>query len=402
MRRTAGALADQALSSVTNVALTIVVAREVGPAGLGGFAVAYAAYLILVGLCRAVTCEPLLVRYDTGSWRAGAAAATGTALVAGTAGGFGLLAVAAVLGGPAGAALLPLALLLPGLLVKDAWRFVFVVAGRPGRALLNDGVWALGQAVALGWVVVAGRPSAGAFVAAWGLAALPAALFGAVQSGVWPAPLRARGWLREHRDLLPGYTVDFAARMGGRQIAFLTVGALAGLPALAAIRAAEVLFGALNVVLQAVPMLAVPPAVAAWRRSAAALRVLVRNLTAGLVALALGYGALALLVPDPVGRALVGETWSGAESVLLAQCALFVTIAAVAGPAVGLRALGDARRGATVRLLVVPLSVGLGAAGAWSAGASGALYGLALANLAGLVLWVRLFRRALTPVPQPV
>uniref|UniRef100_UPI001A954EA8 hypothetical protein n=1 Tax=Actinomadura roseirufa TaxID=2094049 RepID=UPI001A954EA8 len=119
-----------------------------------------------------------------------------------------------------------------------------------------------------------------------------------------------------------------------------------------------------------------------------------------LVALSLGYGTLTLLVPAGAGHAVAGASWALAGPVLPAECALFASIAAITGPALGLRAIGDARRGATVRLLVVPLSVTCGAGGAWLAGASGALYGLALANVVGLVLWRRQFARALADRPS--
>src|SRR5262245_15550550 len=118
--KSAWGLADQALSSATNVALTVVIAREVGAADLGAFGVAYAAYLILVGLSRAVCSEPLLVRHGQG----GARESTGIALSCGVVAGVLLYGVALVLGGRAGSALVPLALFLPALLLKDAWRYV--------------------------------------------------------------------------------------------------------------------------------------------------------------------------------------------------------------------------------------------------------------------------------------
>ncbi|WP_207401260.1 hypothetical protein, partial [Actinomadura roseirufa] len=277
-------VADQALSSLANVALTVVVARSVGPAGLGAFGVASAVYLLAVGLSRALSSEPFLVRFsaaagrDAAEVRRASADSAGMALVGGVVvGALVLVAVlvtvlvsAPVTGGAVEAALLPLAVFLPGLLLKDAWRFVFIAADLPWRAVLNDAVWAAGQIVAVGWVLARPHPDVGAFVAAWGAAATVAAGFGVVQSRCPPAPLRAGRWIAAHRDLLPGYCVDFAARMGGRQLVLLSVGVLGGLPALAAVRAAEVLFGGLNVVLQAVPLVAVPAAVAAGRRSAAA------------------------------------------------------------------------------------------------------------------------------------
>ncbi|WP_214103537.1 hypothetical protein [Acrocarpospora catenulata] len=395
--------ADQAVASATNVALTIVVARQVDPWTLGAFAVAYTLYLVAVGLSRAVASEPLLVRYShlpPQAHRDGARGSTGMAVLIGLAGGLGMAAVALAVGGAIAEAVVPLGLALPALLLKDAWRFVFLAAGRPGQAIVNDLVWAGAQVLCVGGVLVAGLGQVGWFVAAWGVSALVACVAGAVQAGVAPAPWRAGRWLREHRDLLPGYTVDFVARAGGRNLTLLAVGWVGGLPALAAIRAAEVLFGGLNVVLQAGYLVAIPQAVGAYRRSAAALRTAVAVQSGLLVVLSLGYSAVILLVPDGWGRALVGQSWSIAEEVLLAQALLYTGIAAITGPVVGLRALGDARRSAGVRLLLVPLYVASSVAGAYLAGAAGAVLGLGLAHLVGLVLWIVQFRSLLNPPPS--
>ncbi|GIH21836.1 hypothetical protein Aph01nite_01460 [Acrocarpospora phusangensis] len=396
--------ADQAVASATNVALTVVVAREVDPWTLGAFAVAYTLYLVAVGLSRAVASEPLLVRYSHvpgDAHREGARRSTGVAIVIGVAGGLGMVAVALPAGGAIADAVVPLGLFLPALLLKDAWRFVFLAAGRPGQAIVNDLVWALAQVACVGGVMAADRPQVGWFVAAWGAAALVACVAGAVQAGLAPSPWRAGRWLREHRDLLPSYTVDFAARAGGRNLTLLAVGWVGGLPALAAIRAAEVLFGGLNVVLQAGYLVAIPQAVGAFRRSAAALRAAVFAQSGLLVLLSLGYSAVVLLIPDAWGRALVGQTWSIAEDVLLAQALLYTGIAAITGPVVGLRALGDARRSAVVRLLLVPLYIASSVAGASLAGAAGAVLGLGLAHLAGLILWIAQFRTLLHIPPSP-
>ncbi|GAA1012050.1 hypothetical protein Aple_014280 [Acrocarpospora pleiomorpha] len=395
--------ADQAVASATNVALTVVVAREVDPWTLGAFAVAYTLYLVAVGFSRAVASEPLLVRFShvpADRHREGARGSTGVAIIIGVLGGLGMVAVALLVGGAIADAVVPLGLFLPALLLKDAWRFVFLAAGRPGQAIVNDLVWALAQVVCVGGVMVSGEPGVGWFVAAWGASAVVACVAGAVQARLAPSPWRAGRWLREHRDLLPSYTVDFVARAGGRNLTLLAVGWVGGLPALAAIRAAEVLFGGLNVVLQAGYLVAIPQAVGAFRKSTAALRTAVFAQSGLLVLLSLAYSAVILLIPDAWGRALVGQTWSIAEEVLLAQALLYTGIAAITGPVVGLRALGDARRSAGVRLMLVPLYIVSSVAGASLAGAAGAVLGLGLAHLAGLILWIAQFRTLLHIPPS--
>ena len=57
-----------------------------------------------------------------------------TALALGAVAGVVSLVVGLALGGGVGRALVALGVVLPGLLVQDAWRYVFFAAGRPAAA----------------------------------------------------------------------------------------------------------------------------------------------------------------------------------------------------------------------------------------------------------------------------
>ncbi|MFI9553889.1 hypothetical protein [Nonomuraea endophytica] len=394
MRKALWTLADQGMASLSNLLLTIVIARECGPDELGAFGAAFAIYLILTGLSRAVAAEPLLVRFSDvppAEHRAGARACLGSTLVLGVAGLAVLLAGSALTAGPLGAALGALAWVLPALLVKDTLRFVFLAADRHAAAFACDLTWVTVQIAALAGILLYGRPELTWFILAWGLSAAAASLQGLIHARCLPSPARMPSWLRDHRDLLPGYVGDFAARSGGRQLTMLAVGWLGGLAALGAIRAAEVLFSVLNVMLQAGHLAAIPAAVAARRRGRLRRTTLFLGLT--LAGASLVYGVAVLLVPAPLGQALVGETWRLAQPVLAAEVALYASIAAVTAAAVGLRAAGDARRGALVRLAVVPCSLAAGLAGAALGGAAGAILGLAVVNWLALPFWIQQFRR---------
>ncbi len=63
LRRTGWGLGDQMVSSLTNVALTIMVARSVSADEFGTFSLLLATYLVCVTLVRGLTSEPLLVRF---------------------------------------------------------------------------------------------------------------------------------------------------------------------------------------------------------------------------------------------------------------------------------------------------------------------------------------------------
>src|SRR5918999_2161747 len=78
-------LADQAVSSITNFALGIVVARSLGAAGFGAFSLAWVSYGVILNVSRGLATDPLTVRYSgplDDRWRsaAGRAASTATAL----------------------------------------------------------------------------------------------------------------------------------------------------------------------------------------------------------------------------------------------------------------------------------------------------------------------------------
>ncbi len=94
-------LTDQALSSGTNFIISIAAAGALSPRSLGVFAVAFATYLIALGVVRAACGEALLVRH-AGSpahrWQGLTRASTGlAAAMAGAASGF---AASVFFGGP--------------------------------------------------------------------------------------------------------------------------------------------------------------------------------------------------------------------------------------------------------------------------------------------------------------
>ncbi len=153
VRRLGWGVADQALSSLTNFALAVLVARTVSTSSLGAFGLAFATYTITLGATRALCSEPLTVRYSaTGEreWRDGASAATGVALVLGVVAGLLCIAAAFLFGGTLRPSLIVLGIGMPGLIVQDTWRNAFFCHLRGAYAFVNDLAWAVAQVV-LSW-----------------------------------------------------------------------------------------------------------------------------------------------------------------------------------------------------------------------------------------------------------
>src|SRR5579859_7092083 len=83
-RRLSWGIADQAMSSVSNFAVNIYIARTLGAAQYGAFALAYATYGFALNASRGLGTDPLLVRYSATNhrtWRRAVAVCTGTAVI---------------------------------------------------------------------------------------------------------------------------------------------------------------------------------------------------------------------------------------------------------------------------------------------------------------------------------
>ena len=396
-RRIGWGLADQGLSSLTNFVVGIVVARSVGVEQFGAFGLAFAAYLIVVGLSRAVTAQPVLIRYsgvDPSRWRSGAAAATGTALLI----GLGAAPIAAVIGLLAGGsvrtAFVALAIVLPGMILQDAWRFAFFARGRGRAAFMNDALWTVVQVAILGVMVWSEVVDVFVAVLAWGGAANVAALFGVVQSGVVPRPSAVRAWWHEHRDLLPPYIGEFAANTLAGQLMVYAVGFVAGLAVVGAQRGAQVLLGPIYVVVQGVYLVAVPEAVRVLRTSVRRLALFCVGAGVALAAFAMAWTVALLLIPDPLGIALMGEVWTASREIVLNWGLSFAAVNVGVGAAIGLRALEAAAR--TLRAAAIGSAAQfVGAvAGAYVGGVVGAAWGYLAACLIWIAIWWWEFRAA--------
>src|SRR5512132_919265 len=94
-------LADQAISSLTNAALSLLIARSVDVRTFAAYAVSFTLYTLIVGGMRALVSQPLAVRFSSrgrAEYRDVARAAVGGALTLGAGAGTLLVLVGASLG----------------------------------------------------------------------------------------------------------------------------------------------------------------------------------------------------------------------------------------------------------------------------------------------------------------
>jgi O-antigen/teichoic acid export membrane protein len=380
-------IADQAVSSITNLALGIVVARSLGAADFGAFSLAWVTYGVILNLSRGLATDPLTVRYSgplDDRWRAAARRAASTATALGLVVGALCLLVGLAIGGVVGAAFAALGLTLPGLLLQDSWRIAFFVAGKGQHAFANDVVWAISLIPAM--LIASNAPTTFGFVLAWGAAAIAAAVFGCIQTRLVPRPSGIVSWMREHRDLGPRYLVENVSDSASAQLQMFALGAIAGLPEVGAVRGAQILLAPVVALRMGISLIAVPEAARVLKRWPRRLQAFCLVLGGSQAAACLLWGAGLFLLPPRVGELALGSIWPSA-SALIVPTALWVAAGAVFdGAFVGLRALGVSRRSMPVRVARAIAWVIGGIVGAFLAGAAGSVWGTAAANLLAVAL----------------
>lgn len=390
-------LADQAVSSLSNAGLSILVARSVGIEGFGSFSVVLLVFSFAVGLSRTLVTDPLVIRF---SGVASEVRRRATADATGAAAGLGLLGSAAcgvaglVLEGTLGAAMWSLAVVLPLILVQDTLRYAFFAGSRPAAATINDVVWTVLQFAAVGALLLLGRDTVTLLVLAWGASAGVAALVGCFQAGVRPRPSGGPAWLRTHHDLATKLAADYVLNTGAVNTALLLIGSILGIAALGAVRAAQVLLGPLQLVISGVTAFMLP---VVSRRVAASASVLRPSAVTALLLTSISFvWVLALLLlPDAVGQELLGETWASARDVLPALSAMMLVLSVAVGAGLGLRSLGRSDLLLRTTLVQAPLIVVCTWLGAVTGGLSSSAAGLALAHVPGpVLLWLALRRAA--------
>lgn len=391
------AIVDQVISSATNFGGSILAARALPIEGFGAFAVGFAIYLLAMGVSRALSSEPLVIRYAASrrsEQRDAMRSAAGSALSVGVAIGVALAVLSRAFQGAIGSVLLAVGIFLPFLLLQDLWRFALIMQFRARAAAFNDLTW-LGVMVLAFWSSTGTDPQPWLAFAFWSSGAAVGALLGIAQTRVVPTHA-VLGWWRRHGDLGGRYVGEFMATVGVAYALTIGVAALGHPNDAAGLRGAQVLMGPMNILIMSIGALALPLMVRqAATGGSSDLSRSTKTVSSFLAASSVVWGSLILIIPDSVGERALGDSWLSSRQLL--PLFIWSTLASglTMGALLGLRSLGDAQRSFRLRILVSPLSIGFGFAGLALGGASGAMTGLALANSVAIPLWWHAFRVSL-------
>jgi len=335
---------SQAVSSARNVLFLVLSARALGVEDFGQVALVTAATITLNEILRAAASHPLALLFNDApttddlpleravSFQSALAVAVGLgAATPALLFGAGALAIGAV-------AYIPVA-------VFDALRVGSINRGRPARALAFDAAWAV-LLVPILAVALSSSASARTALLVWGATAAIVTVIGLLSIDLRPTPSAAVPYWHEVRSVARSLVLQVGLESIPTKMAALLIAAVAGATVAGSIRGAEVLLGGASMVYSGVAAASLRDG----RRAHAdhgvghVVRLLAKRFGFVLAVLAANLG-VALVLPDPVGRAILGDSWAGAKSIapenafLLAGLISFAAISVAIRSSLQMRAL---------------------------------------------------------------
>jgi len=336
-------LADQVLSSASNFALGVLIARVGGAEALGSFGIAFLIWLAGVGVNRALLTEPMTVGGPTRSGDAQLREGMLASLLVGVAVA-GVLAVAGgglLLAGIDAVAVLALAPWLPSLLVQDYWRAMGFRLQRPDLAFVSDVVFVLVQGGVTVALFALGARNLTAFLAAWGIGALGGALVGQRMART---SMLGGGGVSHLRNLWPRsrwFLAEFGTAFTAGQGYLFLVPVLVGTAGFGIFRAGASLIGPVVTVFLAAGNVALPESARRFREyGPAGLKAYTPRLTAAVTAVTLLYCGTVAILAGPMVRLVYGAGFDGAVLITQLVAVQYMLSGVAFGCGIALKAAG--------------------------------------------------------------
>lgn len=411
--RAAVTIADQCVASGSNFAVAVIIARIAGPAGLGAYSLAYASWLFISSVHRAVITDPMAITGDarppadvTANLRRGFAAECTLGLMSGSVVALLGLVLLAAHQSSFGTSQLAVAAWVPFLLLQDYWRWIGFMKAAPQKALANDILFDVVQAAGFAVLVVAHVHSASLAITAWGLGALAGAVYGMWQFRVIPAFRPDSHWIRQKWSVSRWLAATSVSSWGLNQLYVVLTGAILGPVGLGGLKAAQGLVsGPAFVLVQAGGSLGLPEASKAYHeKGLVGLHRVARFVTAAGIASV----GLVFLVVLGFGRKLLDVLY-GAQFGRYAPAAVIIAVAYVLtslalGAVLKVKATRQVRPLFTLSLVGVVASVAavLVLAPWWGVSGAAAAYTVGTAAYVGGLLIVARHLKPSSATPGPV
>jgi len=383
-----GNITDQALSSLTNLLVSLYAAHLVSVEAFGVVSILLTIYFVCVGIARAIVSEPLMLsKAQPERLREVVSKVASTSFVIGL-----IFAVATigvwVLGPPNGFAR-PLVILgvgMPLLLLQDVARYIAFWRGTPWVAAANDLLWLVGALTALSLMPREGA-SAATVMACWvGSGAVAGVVF-AIYLQWRASPTAARSWVRGNRRLIGPLLGEYGLSSLLLQGSVFIVTAVAGLRATAAFRGALVALGPVNVLTGGVSVFLVRIGRRSFDADPKRLPGFMIRRAGAMSAAVMSMCLIAYFVPTELGELMLGDVWAYARPLILPFSFVFAASALSFGAQTGLRLIGEAGRSFRVRAVTTPLTMVAIAAACVSYGVTAAAWAEAIGGVVATSLW---------------
>lgn len=382
-------LADQALTSAVSLVTTLIAAAALDPTEFGGFALALTAIYLVNTLQAGIITRP---HNQIGAARSAERYAGYTAATALTQVAFSVLTAALGLLATIVAAFafpqqvpLTLALTFAGIAwqVQEFPRRVLYTEGRMRDAFVNDLISYGGQVAVLLAFVLLGHLTATSALVAIGVTSAIGAAVGIVQiRGSLTRSLDPEA-IRDNFALGKWLAAAEAAHWTSTQIYFFIAAVLLGPVAAATIRATQVLFGPLRIVLMY--LYSVLPAAFARTRAREgheALQGEVRRTYVGLIPVLLAYCIPLALLAGPILHLLYRDRYADAAPVVVLTAAQYFFTCLIPVVSSLLQVEGLARHLFLAQVYVSVVSIPFGWLLVAGMGVEGAVIGMAFASIA--------------------
>lgn len=379
-----GALADQGLSSATNLGLSLLAGRALGPDGLGVVFLGFSVYLLCLGLARSLITEPLITTSTSSEelhWQNTADARRLTVTAAALA-SLLIAALGLALGGRYGRALLIFAPWLTPAVLQDYWRAILFRESREVAGVVNDATWLAVMVLGLPFALTARTDWA--VTGVWGAGALAGAILGYVQVRIPARAGKAWVWWRTDAWPLGGWVVARGLVYNASTTATMfLLTAVLGIAAVGGLRAAQTIYAPTSLLGPAIGLAGLPALSRAIKLGGRDSRKLALRLSLVALSLTAGYLTLMAIGGSSILPILYGQDFSDFSDLLIPLGAGQIAGVGAMGYVLLLKAQ---RRGKPLFLTVIVRSAALlvlAPLGALLLGLEGAAWALAIVSLVG-------------------
>ncbi|MCZ4657662.1 hypothetical protein O4090_17100 [Dietzia kunjamensis] len=369
------AILTSATSSIGNFALGIAIARTSSAEEFGLFAISWIIYTVAAGVARAGIAESAIANGSFGDAKRGLVAAVAFSIMAG--------ALLVVVGALADSFYLQIVgMAMGGLVAFDYIRTVEVSIGSSRFALVIDMAWSGSFLAVMACSVFVSVSSELLFI---GWAFMPSLIV---------LILGWRRWVSEQRFTkrifsavrIP-YAVDYLLVSGSAQFALGTLGAIGSPTIVGAIRGAGTLLSPVTIVSGALrPVLLAKAGSELIGTVRGERRAMLRTSLGFLVVLVPSVVAISML-PDNLGRMLLGETWTLASIVVIPIGIEAAFALLTLAPFAAHRAYDRAKRIIVIRVAMAVLRVTSVIYFGLNYGAIGAAIAMAVISAIGCAVW---------------